>query len=213
MPLQGFQYFTEATHTVCDDSCVRVDYSSYAARPAIIGTRVLVRLFEHHLEIRDLRTQGLLRTHTRALKRGSLALPDNERPFNPSRETKRILAKAKAIGPATDQLCQSLFDSEGRVGQRKLWGIVGLVKRYPRRLIEQACAMALHEGVRSYKQIMALTERLLAQALIDLDTPVQGELELTQTDPLIRAGEDYADLFNLGAQYSAALPPLKESAT
>lgn len=198
---------------MCDDSCVRVDYSSYAARPAIIGTRVLVRLFEHHLEIRDLRTQGLLRTHTRALKRGSLALPDNERPFNPSRETKRILAKAKAIGPATDQLCQSLFDSEGRVGQRKLWGIVGLVKRYPRRLIEQACAMALHEGVRSYKQIMALTERLLAQALIDLDTPVQGELELTQTDPLIRAGEDYADLFNLGAQYSAALPPLKESAT
>ena len=118
----------------------------------------------------------------------ALAAADNERLFNPSRETTRILAKAKAIGPATGQLCQSLFDSEGRVGQRKLWGIVGLVKRYPRRLIEQACAMALHEGVRSYKQIMALTERLLAQALIDLDTPVQGELELTQNDPLIRAG-------------------------
>lgn len=213
LPLQGFQYFTEATHTVWDDSCVRVDHSSYAARPALIGTRVLVRLFEHHLEIRDLRTQGLLRTHTRASTRGSVVLPDNERLFNPSRETRRILAKAKAIGPATDQLCQSLFDSEGRVGQRKLWGIVGLVKRYPRRLIEQACAMALHEGVRSYKQIMALTERLLAQALIDLDMPVQGELELTQNDPLIRAGEDYADLFNLGAQHSAALPPLKESAT
>ncbi len=163
LPLQDFQYFTEATHTVWDDSCVRVDHSSYAARPALIGTRVLVRLFEHHLKIRDLRTQGLLRTHTRASTRGSVVLPDNERLFNPSRETRRILAKAKAIGPATDQLCQSLFNSEGRVGQRKLWGIVGLVKRYPRRLIEQACAMALYEGVRSYKQIMAQTERLLAQ--------------------------------------------------
>lgn len=74
LPLQGFQYFTEAAHTVWDDSCVRVDHSSYVARPALIGTRVLVRLFEHHLEIRDLRTQGLLRTHTRAAKRGSLAL-------------------------------------------------------------------------------------------------------------------------------------------
>jgi hypothetical protein len=65
LPLQGFQYFTEATHTVCDDSCVRVDHSSYAARPVIIGTHVLVRLFEHHLESRDLCTQSLLRTHTR----------------------------------------------------------------------------------------------------------------------------------------------------
>jgi transposase len=212
LPLQGFAYFTESTRTVCDDSCVRVDHSSYAARPAAIGSRVLVRLFENHIEIRDLQTQSLLRTHARATKRGSLALPDDERPFNPSRETRRILAQAKAIGPAAEQLCQSLFDSEGRVGQRKLWGIVGLAKRYPRGLIDRACAMAMHDGVRSYKQIKALTERLLAEALADLDTPVQGELALTQDDPLIRDGDDYADLFNLGAQHSASLPPiLKES--
>lgn len=207
LPLQGFQYFTEANYTVCDDSCVRVDHSSYAARPAMIGTRVLVRLFEHHLEIRDLRTQSLLRTHTRSQRRGSVNLPDDERPFNPSRETRRILAKAKEIGPATEQLCQGLFDNEGRVGQRKMWGIVGLAKRYPRRLIDRACAMATHDGVCSYKQIRALTERLLAEALTDLDTPVQGELDLTQNDPLIRGGDDYADLFNLGAGHSAALPP------
>jgi transposase len=213
LPLQGFQYFTESSYTVCDDTCVRVDFSSYAARPAAIGSRVLVRLFEHHLEIRDLLTQKLLRTHTRSAKPGSVALPDDERPFNPSRETRRILAQAKAIGPSTDQLCQSLFDSEGRVGQRKLWGIVGLAKRYPRRLIDRACAMAMNDGVRSYKQIKALTERLLAEALADLDVPVQGELALTQDDPLIRGGDDYADLFNLGAQHSAALPPtLKETA-
>ena len=46
-----------------------------------------------------------------------------------------------------------------------------------------------------------------------IDAPVQGELALMQDDPLIRGGDDYADLFNLGAQSSAALPPtLKESA-
>lgn len=208
LPLQGFEYFTEATYTVCDDSCVRVDHSSYAARPAAIGNRVLVRLFEQRIEIRDLQTQSLLRTHTRAARWGSVILPDDERPFNPSRETRRILAQAKAIGPFTEQLCQSLFDSEGRVGQRKLWGIVGLAKRFPRRLIERACAIAMHDGVRSFKQIKALTERLLGEALADLDAPVQGELALTQDAPLIRGGEDYADLFNLGAQHSAALPQI-----
>jgi hypothetical protein len=214
LPLQGFQYFTESTYTVYDDTCVRVDHSSYAARPAHIGSHVLVRQFEDHIEIRDLQSQALLRTHPRAARPGSVILPDAERPFNPSRETRRILAQAKSIGPSAEQLCQRLFDSEGRVGQRRLWGIVGLVKRYPRRLIDRACAMALHDGAGSYKQIKALTERLLNEALADIDAPVQGELALTQDDPLIRGGDDYADLFNLGAQNSAALSTttLKESA-
>lgn len=205
LPLQGFAYFTESLRTVCDDSCVRVDHSSYAARPARIGSRVLVRLFEQHLEIRDFQSQALLRTHSRAAQPGSVILPDDERPFNPSRETRRILTQAKAIGPATEQLCQRLFDHDGRVGQRRLWGIVSLVKRYPRTLVERACAMALHDGVRSYQQIKALTERLLNEALAHSDTPVQGELALTQDDRLIRAAEDYADLFSLGARNSAAL--------
>lgn len=212
LPLEGFQYFTESERTVCDDTCVRVEHCSYAARPAPIGSRVLVRLFEHHLEIRDLRSQALLRTHPRSLKPGSVLLPDDERPFNPSRETRRILAQAKAIGPAAETLCQNLFANEGRVGQRKLWGIVGLARRYPRRLIDDACAMALREGVRSYKHIQALTERLFQDAMKAIDAPVQGEfeLELIQHHPLIREGADYADLFTLGAQQSADLSPNNE---
>jgi transposase len=210
LPLQGFQYFTECERTVCDDTCIRIDHSSYAARPARIGSRVLVRLFAHHLEIRDPHDQSLLRTHARAARPGSVVLPNDERPFNPSRETHRILAQAKAIGPATDALCQSLFAREGRVGQRRLWGIVALARRYPRSLIDQACAMALHDGVTSYKQIHALTERLTAAALASLDAPVQGELTLVQDHALIRNGDDYADLFTLGALQSAALPPTPE---
>src|SRR6478735_6773873 len=50
LPITGMQYFTESQRTVCDDSCVRIDHSSYAARPAAIGSRVLVRLFKHRIE-------------------------------------------------------------------------------------------------------------------------------------------------------------------
>uniref|UniRef100_UPI003F494C46 hypothetical protein n=1 Tax=Cupriavidus yeoncheonensis TaxID=1462994 RepID=UPI003F494C46 len=49
-----------------------------------------------------------------------------------------------------------------------------------------------------------MTERLLEQALAALDTAIQGELPLTQEYPLIRDGDDYADLFTLGARQSAA---------
>jgi transposase len=83
VPLLGMQYFTQSQRTVCDDSCVRVDHSSYAAHPALIGSRVLVRVFERSIEIRDLKTQALLRTHARAERPGTVVLPVEERVFKP----------------------------------------------------------------------------------------------------------------------------------
>ena len=211
LPLLGMQYFTEGQYTVNDDSCVRVDHSSYAARPAVIGSRVLVRLFARRLEIRDLKTQALLRTHDRAERPGTVVLPMNERVFNPSRKTQRILSQAKAIGAATHKLCETLFEREGRVGQRKLWGIVGLVRHYPRRLINSACDMAMSQGVYSYGHVKTLTEQLMEDALALLDAPTPGEVSLTQSHALIRAGNDYGDLFTLGAQQSATLAPTQAS--
>jgi len=205
LPLLGMQYFTEGQYTVNDDSCVRVDHSSYAARPAAIGSRVLVRLFARRLEIRELKTQALLRTHDRASRPGTVVLPMNERVFNPSRETQRILSQAKAIGAATHKLCETLFEREGRVGQRKLWGIVGLVRHYPRRLINSACDMAMTQGIYSYGHVKTLTEQLMEDAMALLDAPNPGDVTLTQSHALIRAGDDYADLFTLGAQHSAIL--------
>ena len=203
LPLLGMQYFTEAQRTVCDDSCVRVDHSSYAARPAPIGTKVLVRVFERRIEIRELCTKALLRTHTRAERPGTVVLPADERVFNPSRETLHILAQAKAVGVDAARLCELLFAIEGRVGQRKLWGIVSLAERYPRRLVNAACAGALADGIYSYRHVKAATEKLVSEALAAIDrvddTPAPGELALTQEHPLIREADDYAELFARGA--------------
>ena len=161
LPLTGMQFFTEEQRTVYDDSCVRIDHSSYAARPAPIGSIVLVRLFEHRIEIRDQRSQQLLRVHARAERPGTVVLPMAERIFNPSRETRFILNQARAIGSQAQRLCEMLFAIEGRVGQRKLWGIVNLAKRYPNHFIDAACAQALEHGVHSYGHVKAVTERLV----------------------------------------------------
>jgi hypothetical protein len=91
-----------------------------------------------------------------------------------------------------------LFDIQGRVAQRKLWGIVGLARSYPRRLVDSACAQAIADGVHSYRQVKALTEKFVADALAAIDAadaPRQGELELTQQHRLIRPADVYADLF------------------
>ncbi|OGB13590.1 MAG: integrase [Burkholderiales bacterium RIFCSPLOWO2_12_67_14] len=194
LPITGMSYFTEVQRTVCDDSCVRIEHSSYAARPAPIGSKVLVRIFERRIEIRDLRTQTLLRTHARVERPGTVVLPMAERVFNPSRETRFILSQARAIGPQAARLCEMLFAIEGRVGQRKLWGIVNLARRYPHRFIDAACEAAMEQGVHSYRHVKALTERLVADALaaLEADAPTPA---LTQQHALIRSADEYGDLF------------------
>ena len=76
-------------------------------------------------------------------------------------------------------------------------------QRYPRRLVNSACARALADGIYSYRHVKAATERLVIEALAAIDNadaaPVQGELALTQDHPLIRSADDYAELFARGA--------------
>ena len=202
LPTLPMAYFRDEQRTVCDDGCVRVAHCSYAARPAAIGTKVLVRIFEHRLEIRDLQTQALLRTHAKAERPGTVVLPMDERVFNPSRETRHILKQADAIGVDAARLCQMLFAIEGRVGQRKLWGIVHLADRYPRQMVNTACAQAIDEGVHSYRHVKAITERLVAQALARMDDERPATEPTAQAHDLIRHPQEYGELFALAAAAS-----------
>lgn len=200
LPLLGMQYFKEEERTVYDDGCVRVDHSSYAARPAAIGSQVLVRIYARRLEIREPSTGALLRTHPLAERPGTVVLPQSERIFNPSRETRHILRQAAEIGEHAARLCQLMFAIEGRVGQRKLWGLVSLVRRYPAHCVNAACAQALEQGVYSYKRVQLLTEELFAQAVKAVE---QGQAPstatLTQQHELIRDPDEYGELFAAAA--------------
>jgi transposase len=216
LPLMGMQFFKQEQRTVCDDSCVRIEHSSYAARPAAIGSKVLVRIYAARIEIREFASGALLRTHTKAERPGTVVLPMQERVFNPSRETRHILRQAQAIGAQTSRLCELLFAIEGRVGQRKLWGIVGLTKHYPAQCVETACAQALAQGVYSYKLVMELTKRAFEEAATAMQaarspeggTPASAAAPsvpaLTQQHSLIRQADEYADLFDLATTAAAA---------
>ena len=199
LPIESFRYFADAVRTVQDDSTVQLDYAWYAARPAAIGSQVIVRAYPHEIEIRDLQSLELVRRHSRAAQ-GEVRLPEDERVFNPSRQTHRILARAEAVGPQTQALCRALFDRRGREAQRSMWGIVGLANRYPAWILERACTVATTAGnIPSYKRVRALADQLLAQTAMQLD-PAQAELPLdspalTQTHELIRDSGEYATFF------------------
>jgi len=216
LPPLGMQYFKQEQRTVCDDSCVRIDHSSYAARPAAIGSKVLVRIFAARIEIRDMSSGTLLRCHAKAERPGTVVLPLQERVFNPSRETRHILRQAQAIGAQASRLCELMFGIEGRVGQRKLWGIVNLVKRLPAQCVETACAQALAQGVYSYKLVAHLAERAFDEAVAVMQAarspqevaPASAAAPnapaLTQQHSLIRQADEYADLFSLASTAATA---------
>jgi transposase len=201
LPLDGFRYFEEGVRTAQDDTTIQVDNAWYAARPASIGTRVLIRSYANEIEIRDLRTLELIRRHPRATRKGEVKLPEAERLFNPSRQTRQILAGAQRIGPQTYALCQALFEKRGREAQRSMRGIVGLVSRYPAAILEQAAQTALLRHTHNYKSVCAIAARLLAEAIerIDASSSAAGLVikatALTQQHELIRETAVYADFF------------------
>ncbi|MER8589825.1 hypothetical protein NKH19_32485 [Mesorhizobium sp. M1338] len=114
-----------------------------------------------------------------------------------------LLANAGRIGPQTKALCQHIFVAEGRPGQRALWGIVVLGRKYPTRLVEQACAHAISNGIFRCKHVRPTVERLFEQALQQVEEGPQPASQLTQDHPLIRAPAEYGDLFSRAVSHEA----------
>ena len=98
LPLQGFRFFSQETRPVDDAGLVQVGGSYYAALPAPLYSEVTVRIYEHEIEILD--QQGRpVRRHEKSTRKGEFVLAQEDRLFNPSRETARLIAKATKIGP------------------------------------------------------------------------------------------------------------------
>ncbi|WP_435051690.1 IS21 family transposase, partial [Desulfoferrobacter suflitae] len=204
LPLMPFRYFQQETRTVYDDGTIQVGQVYYAANPAPIGSSVMIRIFDGEIEILDPRRMEIIRRHPKSKRAGSLMMKPGDRIFNPSRETDRLLAQAECIGAYTSTLCEKWFDEEGRSGQRRMYGLINLVRHYPARFVEQAAKLALDNGLKSSRAVRRMVESMAAEAKENKAEPAD---ELTQKHPLIRSGEDYAAFFD---QHAAQAPPVAE---
>jgi transposase len=204
LPPMPFRYFKQETRTVYDDGTVQVGQSYYAAGPAPPGGRVGVRIYEDQVEILDPVRMEVIRRHPRSRRAGSLLMEPGDRIFNPSRETDRLLAQAECIGPHTFDLCETWFKEEGRGGQRRMYGLVNLVRHYAARHVEKAAEVAKRNGLRSSKALRRMVEGMAAE---DGERQAQEAGRVTQKHALIRPGEDYAVFWNQHAA-QAELPAM-----
>lgn len=188
LPLLGFKYFEQGVRTVWDDGCIEVKGVYYPALPAPLYSKVLVRIYDLEIEILDKQNLTLIRRHIKGTRKGFAHLKESDRIFNPSRQTQYFLDQAEKIGPNTKELCELLFQEQGRLGQRRMRGIVSLAKKHSAILIELAAKIALERCVRSSKTVRELVERL--ENKTKEATPLLPEI--TQSHELIRKPSEYA---------------------
>jgi len=189
LPLTSFSYFRQETRTVWDDGAIQVGQCYYSALPAALYKQVIVRIYEFEIEIIDPVTMQVIRRHVKSSRPGSVHMEPGDRIFNPSRQTNYLFAKAEKIGPATKKLCKLLFQEEGRTGQRRMQGIVNLVRHYQACYIEEACTKALKVGLRSCRPIRKLVKMLAEN---NQEGKTRDSDPLTQEHKLIRPPQDYA---------------------
>jgi len=192
LPLTQFGFFSQVDRTVQDDGLIQVNDCFYAALPAPLHSKVIVRIYEFEIEIIDPRTLEVIRRHPKSPRKGMVFMNEKDRIFNPSRQTRYLFARAAEIGPHTKKLCKTLFDEEGRPGQRRMRGIVDLARKFKACHIEQAAQLAVSKGLRKCRVI-----RRLVQDISELQKPVSQPCDetLTQQHQLIRPPEDYALFF------------------
>lgn len=202
LPAERFRYFLQETRTVDDGALVQVDRSYYAATPAVPHSEVTVRIYEHDVEILD-DAGVVLRRHPRSSEPGHFELKLADRIFNPSRETARILARVTKIGPQSAMLAREIFARLGRPGQKAIYGMANLPRRYRREDIERACERVLTLSRPSYQALKRALEHHAAEAEA---RAAAREPERLQSGAHIRAIEEYRDFFEQHATAPANDP-------
>lgn len=196
LPVTWFQYFDQGVRTVDDAGVIQVKGSFYAAMPAGPGDTVAVRIYDHEIEIYGLDGM-LLRRHHKMERKGGYQINDNERLFNPSRETARLIERAEKIGSQTAEFCRELFKERGRLGQKAIYGIVNLSRHFKSHQIERACSLALLRRTLSYQAIKRMVERTRQE---------ENPTILKQADEIIRPMTEYQRFWEINAQKNQGAP-------
>jgi hypothetical protein len=138
----------------------------------------------HDLEILDEGGQ-LLRRHGKSARKAAFVLAEEDRIFNPSRQTARLIGKVEKIGPHAATLAREIFARLGRPGEKAIYGLANLARHHSCSDIERACEKVLALAQPSYQARKRMVERQAAAANEPAAPPLQ------QSGELIRSIEEY----------------------
>ncbi|MGH8327642.1 MAG: hypothetical protein ACRET2_12850, partial [Steroidobacteraceae bacterium] len=145
------------------------------------------------------------RRHEKSCKKGHVELPPEDRIFNPSRETARLIGKVAKIGPHCAQLAREIFARLGRPGQKAIYGLANLVRHHTREDIERACERVLTLSQPSYQALKRILEH---QAAAGEANAAADKARLRQQGESIRGIGDYQAFWEEYCQHAAHDPAI-----
>jgi len=203
LPLSRFDLFQEALRSVHRDGHVEIKGAYYSVPPEFLGQRLwarwdgrTVRLLDQRMRpvsVHAQRPPGTFSTQAQHI------LP--EKISGIERGTSWMLRRVEYIGPYATHWAQSMLQSRGIEGVRVLLGLLSLVNKHSRHLVEQACQVAQSHGAYRLRSLRQLIEQQIPPA-------VQQNLEFVQEHPIIRDLGDYGQFVR---QAITQQTPLQES--
>jgi len=183
LPASLFASYQEARRSVNRDSFVEVAKAYYEAPPEYIGRQVWVRwdlrsvrLYNERMEQVQVHLRQEPGRYSRILGVVGLSQPVRV-------SCRSWINRAALLGEACGQWAQGAVDARGPEALRSIMGLCALSKKHSVAAIEAACAKALAAGTHRLRDV----QRLIGQPL------VQGQLDFTQSHPLIRDLNIYAE--------------------
>ena len=191
LPEERFANFREAQRIVHRDGHVEVDKAYYSVPPEYLGHTVWARWDQRLVRVFNQRFE-LLGTHVKRLP-GSFSTLDahlhSAKISEVERGTRALLQRAAQLGPHSEIWAKAMLQERGITGVRPLLGFLGLAKRHPVPVLEDACAVAHRHGAYRLKNV-----RRLAENYAERHAAAAAAAELLDEHPLIRPLSEYGDL-------------------
>jgi len=184
LPLTPFRYYQFGKRTVHLNGCVEVDGAYYGPPPGLIGHELDVQWDGVHVRIIDPKTGSLLREHDRQ-RPGLARIREEDKPQRTPPTTQKLLNRADVAGKSIGLVCRRIHAFEGELGNRRVLGVLGLIRQHGVQRVEQACTLALECDVPTYRFVRRYVDKL-----------PEVPLTLRQVDPLIRQLTLYRDLID-----------------
>lgn len=184
LPVEPFRYYDYGKRTTDTYGRVEVASAYYGTPPGWLGKELHVQWDAMHVRIIDPRTGDLLREYVRQ-ERGGQRMNEQDRPKQTPKSTRELLERAHRAGAAVGALCAEIHRREGEPGERRIRGVLSLVKQHGAAVVNETSAMAVELGIADYRFVRRYLER---------HSP--APLTLRQVDPLIRELTHYRDVIN-----------------
>lgn len=189
LPTEPFPFYHEGKRSVHRDGHVEVDKSYYSVPPEYLGREVwvrwdsrLVRVFNGQFEqiaVHPKIEPGRFNTNRCHLADQKISAVE--------RGAEYMLSKILSIGNEAGLWAKAMIDNRGIEGVRVLQGFIHLAKKYPAREINRASKIALTAGMFRLRPLREIIERHAEQ----------GELEFSESHPIIRPLSEYQQLITV----------------